>query len=209
MKCVQISGMISIIFAFLKLNLNVILHWFSFYICEIVQWKSWLSTRKSDQPLVLIDCCNSINVWLIHQTVFAIWLNGIWHSRQSWWKFQHEFYHTQTSCLATTKSKCYNCYGKLTILLEKRNKQISLQFPLRAKTTNRADWQSEFRNNSMFKSIDLKRWYVITPARAREETNNFIQALQRASRGMQFNVSNPRVWVCNWNACSTQINGNG
>lgn len=45
----------------------------------------------------------------------------------------------------------------------------------------------------MYHCIELKRWYVITPARAREETNNFIEALKRAGRGMQFNLGNPRV----------------
>lgn len=45
----------------------------------------------------------------------------------------------------------------------------------------------------MAMSIELKRWYIITPARGKKEAQDFIGALQRASRGMQFLIGNPRV----------------
>lgn len=41
--------------------------------------------------------------------------------------------------------------------------------------------------------IDLKRWYLITPARARREAEDFVKALQRAGSGMRFNIGNPRM----------------
>lgn len=45
----------------------------------------------------------------------------------------------------------------------------------------------------MYTCIDLKRWYVITPSRAKEEATQFIEALKRAGRGMQFTIANPRM----------------
>lgn len=41
-------------------------------------------------------------------------------------------------------------------------------------------------------TIDLKRWFLITPARARNEAEDFVKALQRAGTGMRFTISNPR-----------------
>lgn len=89
----------------------------------------------------------------------------------------------------------YNRFGKPFIPFERQKKtnKLTISFLFRAKTTVRADWQSEFRNNAMFHCIHMKRWYVIAPARAREETNNFIEALKRAGRGMQMEIGNPRV----------------
>lgn len=45
----------------------------------------------------------------------------------------------------------------------------------------------------MARNIDLKRWYVIVPARAKREAQDFITALQRAGKGMQFIIGNPRM----------------
>lgn len=64
---------------------------------------------------------------------------------------------------------------------------------LRVKTDERADWQSEFRNNAMACCVDLKRWYVITPSRCRKEAEDFVKALQRAGNGMKFTIANPRL----------------
>lgn len=62
----------------------------------------------------------------------------------------------------------------------------------KAATNIRADWTSEFRNNSMFRSIELKRWHLITPVRCKKEAQDFVGQLQRAGRGMQFLIANPR-----------------
>lgn len=45
----------------------------------------------------------------------------------------------------------------------------------------------------MAKSVDMKRWYVIVTARAKREAQDFVTALQRAGKGMQFNIGQPRV----------------
>lgn len=57
----------------------------------------------------------------------------------------------------------------------------------------RADWTSEFRNNSMAQCINLGRWYVICPVRVLKEAQDFISALQRAGQGMQFTIAKPRM----------------
>lgn len=41
--------------------------------------------------------------------------------------------------------------------------------------------------------IELTRWYVITPARARQEAEEFVKALQKAGNGMRFLIKNPRM----------------
>lgn len=63
----------------------------------------------------------------------------------------------------------------------------------RVTTNARADWTSEFRNNAMAMSIELKRWYLITPNRGKKEAEDFVGALQRAGRGMQFQIARPRL----------------
>lgn len=60
---------------------------------------------------------------------------------------------------------------------------------------NKTDWTSEFRNGKMFLTIDMKRWILIYPARAKMEAQQFIQALQQAGRGMNFNIESPKMWV--------------
>lgn len=220
MKCEQISGMISIAFLLFSQCNEMHFHCNSFgtdFLISITTapWRNWTRTRKLDQRIVLIDCWHSTNVWQIRKKVLAIWLNGIWRWNQNWSKFPHVSFHIQILCLAVAKSEynrflkkmsnsfeahdlsirnviIWQSYGIGSIQSIWKNKQ-TFWFAFRSKTTAKADWQSEFRNNSMFMCIELKRWYVITPARSREETNNFIEALKRAGRGMQFNLGNPRV----------------
>lgn len=57
----------------------------------------------------------------------------------------------------------------------------------------RVDWTGGFRNNSMFRSIPLKRWYVVHTARAQKEAHEFVELIQQVSRGMQFEVAAPRL----------------
>lgn len=69
----------------------------------------------------------------------------------------------------------------------------SLYFLLdRVEVDAQADWTNEFHKNPMAYSVDLNRLYIITPARARRETENFVNQLQRAGRGMRFRIKNPR-----------------
>ncbi|XP_033236349.1 protein aubergine-like [Drosophila pseudoobscura] len=57
---------------------------------------------------------------------------------------------------------------------------------------NRADWTMEFRNNSMYSHVDIKRWYVITPQRNLRETEEFVKLCIRAASGMKMTISEPR-----------------
>ncbi|TDG47295.1 hypothetical protein AWZ03_006288 [Drosophila navojoa] len=56
----------------------------------------------------------------------------------------------------------------------------------------RADWTFEFRSNSMFSHIDIKRWYVITLRRNLRETQEFVKLCIRAAAGMKMHISEPR-----------------
>ncbi|XP_043950297.2 protein aubergine [Drosophila biarmipes] len=56
----------------------------------------------------------------------------------------------------------------------------------------RADWTNEFRSSSMFSHVDIKRWYVITPARNLRETQEFVKMCIRAANGMRMHISEPR-----------------
>ncbi|XP_070067653.1 protein aubergine isoform X2 [Drosophila takahashii] len=56
----------------------------------------------------------------------------------------------------------------------------------------RADWTNEFRNSSMYSHVDIKRWYVITPARNLRETQEFVKMCIRAASGMKMQISEPR-----------------
>nr|QID20004.1 aubergine [Drosophila buzzatii] len=56
----------------------------------------------------------------------------------------------------------------------------------------RADWTMEFRNNSMFSHVDIKRWYVITPRRSVRETQEFVKLCIRAASGMNMYIAEPR-----------------
>lgn len=58
---------------------------------------------------------------------------------------------------------------------------------------NRTDWTAEFRGKSMYHTVEMKRWILIYPARAKADTQQFVQALQQASRGMNFNIASPKV----------------
>lgn len=57
----------------------------------------------------------------------------------------------------------------------------------------RVDWTAGFRNNSMFSSIPLKRWYVLFDQRASKETADFVALIKEVSRGMRFEVGEPRL----------------
>lgn len=61
----------------------------------------------------------------------------------------------------------------------------------------RADWTFEFRNNSMFSHVDIKRWYVITPRQSLRETKEFVKMCIRAAAGMKMPIFEPRLYVTN------------
>lgn len=56
-----------------------------------------------------------------------------------------------------------------------------------------ADWNREFRNNSMFVQKEIKRWYVIVPNRFTREANEFVQMIRKAAGGMRMNIAEPRL----------------
>ncbi|ALC39290.1 aub, partial [Drosophila busckii] len=56
----------------------------------------------------------------------------------------------------------------------------------------RADWTHQFRDRAMFKHVDIKRWYVITPKRNLQETKEFVKLLRRVGAGMKMAVNEPR-----------------
>lgn len=56
----------------------------------------------------------------------------------------------------------------------------------------RADWTFEFRNSTMFRHVDIKRWYVITPRRNLRETQNFVKLCQNVAGKMKMTIANPR-----------------
>ncbi|XP_030381506.1 protein aubergine-like isoform X2 [Scaptodrosophila lebanonensis] len=57
---------------------------------------------------------------------------------------------------------------------------------------HRADWTGEFRNNAMFRHVNIKRWIVITPNRNLRETQHFVKLCIRAAAGMKMMISEPR-----------------
>lgn len=56
-----------------------------------------------------------------------------------------------------------------------------------------ADWNREFRNNSMFVQKEVRRWYVIVPQRFSRETNDFVRLMHQAASGMKMYLGEPRV----------------
>lgn len=45
----------------------------------------------------------------------------------------------------------------------------------------------------MFQTVEMKRWILIYPARAKNEAQQFVQALQKASSGMNFTIAQPKM----------------
>lgn len=56
----------------------------------------------------------------------------------------------------------------------------------------RADWSFEFRHCTMYRHVDIKRWYVITPRRNLRETQNFVKLCQQVADKMGMKITNPR-----------------
>ncbi|XP_067630737.1 protein aubergine [Eurosta solidaginis] len=54
-----------------------------------------------------------------------------------------------------------------------------------------ADWTREFRNNSMYKHIDMKRWCVIAQQRNLREVQAFVQMCIKAANGMKMRIAEP------------------
>lgn len=79
------------------------------------------------------------------------------------------------------------------VQFETGGKKSIIPFLSRTKIMSNVGWQRELRINQMHLCAELKRWCVITPVCVREETNNFIKALQRAGHGMGFHIGQPRV----------------
>uniref|UniRef100_A0A0A1WMT6 Protein piwi n=1 Tax=Zeugodacus cucurbitae TaxID=28588 RepID=A0A0A1WMT6_ZEUCU len=54
-----------------------------------------------------------------------------------------------------------------------------------------ADWTREFRNKSMYKNVDIRRWCVIALKRNLTEIQNFVQMCIRAANGMRMRIAVP------------------
>lgn len=56
-----------------------------------------------------------------------------------------------------------------------------------------ADWTREFRNNSMFLSVALRKWCVVVPQRSTREAREFIRCIRQAAQGMRMEMEEPQV----------------
>uniref|UniRef100_A0A182MUF5 Protein piwi n=1 Tax=Anopheles culicifacies TaxID=139723 RepID=A0A182MUF5_9DIPT len=53
-----------------------------------------------------------------------------------------------------------------------------------------ADWTAHFRDNPMFATVRLSRWYLVVPGRCQREAGDFLNCMITAARGMRFEISN-------------------
>lgn len=70
---------------------------------------------------------------------------------------------------------------------------IFLKFYRKIQTNAEVDWTSSLRNNKLFQMVEMKRWIVLCPQRTSAETQEFVNAIQKVARGIDFHVANPRV----------------
>lgn len=76
----------------------------------------------------------------------------------------------------------------------KQKTSKSLKYPIcRHRTTATADWSTAFRNNAMYETIALKRWYLIVPQSLSMVANEFLALLRRSADGMKFEMFQPRM----------------
>lgn len=61
-------------------------------------------------------------------------------------------------------------------------------------TTNpNADWNNEFRNQKLYSLIRLTRWCLIVSNRSENDAKMFLRDMQKAGRGLGFNISEPET----------------
>lgn len=65
-------------------------------------------------------------------------------------------------------------------------------FCLGRQANREADWTNELRNQAMYRSVKLQRWYIVVPERARREAADFVNVLMDAARGLRVEISRPR-----------------
>jgi len=58
-----------------------------------------------------------------------------------------------------------------------------------------ADWGRALQSAAMYNIIELKNWFCITTSRLQRETRDFIAQLQNVSRGLQFPLREPVMYV--------------
>ncbi|EAL41570.2 AGAP011204-PA, partial [Anopheles gambiae str. PEST] len=56
-----------------------------------------------------------------------------------------------------------------------------------------ADWNQAFRNNHMFKTVPLQRWFIVCERKAEQLTRDFVGAMMQVSNGMGFKVAQPQI----------------
>jgi aubergine-like protein len=74
---------------------------------------------------------------------------------------------------------------------ELKNENIVFGNGVKVPTDENADWTREFRNNKLFTTVPLARWYVVVPDRNQRETQDFLGCLIDAARGMGFKIEQP------------------
>lgn len=57
-----------------------------------------------------------------------------------------------------------------------------------------ADWTRELRGLPMYHAPELARFAVIVPGRLRGPCQDFVSCLQKAARGMSWNIAQPRIF---------------
>lgn len=62
----------------------------------------------------------------------------------------------------------------------------------RRQANREADWTNDLRNHSMYRSVELQRWYIVVPERVRREATDFINVLMEAAKGLRFVISRPQ-----------------
>ncbi|XP_001657626.2 protein aubergine [Aedes aegypti] len=58
-----------------------------------------------------------------------------------------------------------------------------------------AEWQMAFRNNPMYHSVALTKWFAVVPKGSERLITDFMQCLRQAARGMRFQIEDPQLIV--------------
>lgn len=55
------------------------------------------------------------------------------------------------------------------------------------------DWTNPMKVNFMYTNVDLKKWVIITPSRAMNDTTKFLELLGEVANGMKYAMGNPKI----------------
>lgn len=57
-----------------------------------------------------------------------------------------------------------------------------------------ADWTKDLRSLPMYYAGDMQRFAIICPGRFKGPCQDFVQCLQKAAKGMSWNIGNPKIF---------------